>query len=61
MDEFAKRAIKKTILALRKLLEQEDIPAVLKQHGIFPDVPSWMMLANLEEPAWKQSLSGRLK
>jgi hypothetical protein len=37
MDEIVKRAIKKTILALRKLLEQEDIPAVLKQHGIFPD------------------------
>ena len=37
MDEVTKRAIKKTILALRKLLEKEDIPAVLKQHGIFPD------------------------
>jgi len=37
MDEITKRAIKKTILALRKLLEKEDITAVLKQHGIFPD------------------------
>lgn len=37
MDEITKRAIKKTILALRNLLEKEDIPAVLKQHGIFPD------------------------
>ena len=37
MDEIVKRAIKKTILTLRKLLEQEDIPTVLKQHGIFPD------------------------
>lgn len=37
MDETTKRAIKKTILALRKLLEKEDIPAVLKQYGIFPD------------------------
>jgi len=37
MDEITKRAIKKTILALRKLLERKDIPAVLKQHGIFPD------------------------
>jgi hypothetical protein len=37
MDESAKRSIKKTILALRKLLEKEDIPAVLKQYGIFPD------------------------
>lgn len=25
------------ILALRKLLEQEDLLFVLKQHGIFPD------------------------
>jgi hypothetical protein len=37
MDETTKRAIKKTILALRRLLERDDIPAVLKQHGIFPD------------------------
>jgi len=37
MEEITKRAIKKTVLALRRLLEQEDIPAVLKQHGIFPD------------------------
>lgn len=37
MDEITKRTVKKTILKLRKLLEKEDIPAVLKQHGIFPD------------------------
>jgi len=37
MDEITKRIVKKTILALRKLLEKEDIPAILKQHGIFPD------------------------
>ena len=37
MDETTKRAIKKTILALRKLLERQDIPSVLKQYGIFPD------------------------
>jgi hypothetical protein len=37
MDEITKRAVKKTILRLRNLLEKEDIPAVLKQHGIFPD------------------------
>jgi len=37
MDEITKRAVKKTILTLRNLLEKEDIPAVLKQHGIFPD------------------------
>jgi len=37
MDEVIKRAIKKTVLRLRNLLEKEDIPAVLKQHGIFPD------------------------
>jgi hypothetical protein len=37
VDETVKRAIKKTILALRKLLERQDIPAVLKQYGIFPD------------------------
>jgi len=37
MDEITKRAIKKTVLRLRNLFEKEDIPAVLKQHGIFPD------------------------
>jgi len=37
MDENVKRAIKKTILYLRKLLEKEDIPSVLRQYGIFPD------------------------
>jgi hypothetical protein len=37
MDETTKRAIKKTILALRKLLERQDIPSVLRQYGIFPD------------------------
>ncbi len=37
MDETTKKAIKKTILALRKLLERQDIPAVLRQYGIFPD------------------------
>ncbi len=37
MDEITKRTIKKTILRLRRLLEKEDIPAILKQHGIFPD------------------------
>ncbi len=37
MDAITKRAIKKTILRLRRLLEKEDIPAILKQHGIFPD------------------------
>jgi hypothetical protein len=37
MDETAKKAIKKSTLALRKLLEKEDIPAVLRQYGIFPD------------------------
>jgi hypothetical protein len=37
MDETAKRAVKKTILALRKLFEKEDITSVLRQYGIFPD------------------------
>jgi hypothetical protein len=37
MDETTKKAIKKTILALRKLLERQDIPSVLRQYGIFPD------------------------
>jgi len=37
MDETSKKAIKKAILALRKLLERQDIPSVLKQYGIFPD------------------------
>ncbi len=37
MDAITKKAIKKTILRLRRLLEKEDIPAILKQHGIFPD------------------------
>lgn len=37
MDETTKKAIRKTILALRKLLERQDIPSVLRQYGIFPD------------------------
>jgi len=37
MDDRVKKSVKKSVLALRKLLEKEDIPAILKQYGIFSD------------------------